>query len=269
MDNREKLEKQRQRTEKQRREDAALTKTLYWLVGAVLLEGLLFLIKRFLVDYEITEESVNLAIMVSYVVGAAAVVGVVLAVVFIALAVMRRKKNGAQGFLIWALGVFSLGLGVMCALIWRYRADAVSLLMYLIPVAAVLALIYYLYQREFFSEALCSALGILGVWLVFKNVYQSPSMYAAIAGVAVLLVLVAVFTGLLQSKKGALALKSGPVQILPEKASYVLIYISCVIGLAVIAAALVLGGSINVMLYYAAPVAWVLIMAVYHTVKLM
>lgn len=269
MDNREKLEKQKQRTEKKRREDAALTKTLYWLVGAVVLEGLLFLIKRFLIDYEITEEGVALAITVSYIVGAAAIVGLILAVVFFALAVKQRKKNGAQGFLIWAVGVFSLGLGVMCALIWRYRADAVSLLMYLIPVAAVLALIYYLYQREFFSEALCSALGILGIWLVFKNVYQSTGMYTALAGVVFLVVVVAAFTGLLQSKKGALVLKGGPVQILPEKANYVLIYISCAIALLAIAAALIVGGSINVMLYYAAPVAWVLIMAVYHTVKLM
>lgn len=269
MDNREKLEKQKQRMDKQRREDAALTKTLYWLVGAVLLEGLLFLIKRYLIDYELTEESVDLAILVSKVVGVAAVVGLLLAALFIVLAVLRHRKAGGNQALFWVLGTFFLGLGLMCALVWRYRADAVSLLLYLIPVIMVLALIYYLYQREFFSEALCSALGILGIWFVFRDSVRSPSTNMALIAVALLLLAVAVLTGVLQSKQGALPLKSGPVQILPKNANYVLIYISCAIGLAALAAALVLGGSINVMLYYAAPVAWVLVMAVYHTVKLM
>ena len=45
MDNRERTEKQRIKAERQRQEDIALSKVLYWFGGAVVMEVLLFLTK--------------------------------------------------------------------------------------------------------------------------------------------------------------------------------------------------------------------------------
>ena len=46
MNSSEKLEKQRLKAEKQRQEDVALTKVLYWIVGAVVLEFLLLMTQK-------------------------------------------------------------------------------------------------------------------------------------------------------------------------------------------------------------------------------
>ena len=51
MDSREKLEKQRLKAEKQRQEDIALTKVLYWIVGAVVLEFLLLMTQKYYINF--------------------------------------------------------------------------------------------------------------------------------------------------------------------------------------------------------------------------
>ena len=134
------------------------------------------------------------------------------------------------------------------------------------PAVAVLALIYYLYQREFFCAAVLSALGLLAVRVV-PQYAGHPVLaigYAVVLAVLVLAALVLFFR--LQKGQGRMAVKGAPVQILPKNANYALLYATCAVVAAVLAAALALG---SLTLLYGVLVAWLLILAVYYTVRLM
>ena len=80
---------------------------------------------------------------------------------------------------------------------------------------------------------------------------------------------VAVLARVLQSRGGVLSIKGKSLEVLPKNANYALLYITCAVIAAALVAALALGAVVTVMVYYAVPVAWLLIMAVYYTVKLM
>ena len=88
--------------------------------------------------------------------------------------------------------------------------------------------------------------------------------YAVVLAVLVLAALVLFFR--LQKGQGRMAVKGAPVQILPKNANYALLYATCAVVAAVLAAALALG---SLTLLYGVLVAWLLILAVYYTVRLM
>ena len=83
------------------------------------------------------------------------------------------------------------------------------------------------------------------------------------------LIVVAAVAAAAQRSEGVLTLKEKKLELLPKTANYLLIYISCVLMALVLIASLILGTGVGEMVYYAVPTAWVLIMAVYYTVKLM
>ena len=127
---------------------------------------------------------------------------------------------------------------------------------------SVLALIYYLYQREFFFAAVISALGLLGVKVVPYH-FGFPAIaygYAVVLGVA--LVGAVVVFRVMQAAGGKLRLKGNWVEVLPKSANYALLYVTCGVVAAVVIAALLLGG---LAVLYGVLVAWLLILAVYYT----
>ena len=148
MDNRERTEKQRVKAERQRQEDIALSKVLYWFGGAVVMEVLLFLTKRYYIDFDTSEWSVNLAYGIGQALKFIPIAALILAVLGFVWC-FSRKRQGKGGVLLWAVSSFLLGLAVCSFLVYRFNPSGADLLTYLIPVTAVLALIYYLYQREF------------------------------------------------------------------------------------------------------------------------
>lgn len=54
------MSEQGKRLQKRKEEDAAFNKMLLWLAGAVLLEGLTLLLRRFYIDYAYTDFGVAL-----------------------------------------------------------------------------------------------------------------------------------------------------------------------------------------------------------------
>ncbi len=242
----------REKTARQREEDAALEKILYWIGGSALLVVLLRVIRG---------HSAFLPL-----VGAA---GLVLSAAGFYLA-RRAKPAGKDTVLPNALGVFFLGVAVCTLGIWCLGGvpGSFQLALYAVIGLGVLAVIYYLYQHDFAAVAFVSALGLLGLWLIFRE-GNGVRLYLVVAGLLLLVAAAAVFTRLLQRRGGVLTLKGRRVEILPKGGSYHLIYITCALVAVTLAAALLLGGVPNAMIYYAAPVAWFLIMAVHYTVKLM
>ena len=88
--------------------------------------------------------------------------------------------------------------------------------------------------------------------------------YAIVLGV-ILVGTVVVFC-IMQTSGGKLKLGEKWVEILPKSANYVLLYVTCAVVAVVVIAALVLGA---LTLLYGVLVAWLLILAVYYTVRLM
>lgn len=253
----------RERTERERQEDAVLNKVLYWIVGAVVLEFLLLLVNRFYIKY--TTATISVAVGIG---NALTVLSIVFPVCFV-LALLwgtaRRKKAQPAGLPIF-LTILSAALAVCCILTRIFRERGVRFLYIAVPVVAVLALIYYLYQREFFTVAVLSVLGILGVWLSQRADSQPALVYGYMVVLAVILVAAVVLSRMLQGGNGMLALAGKKRRILPKSANYIMLYVTCAVIAVVVIASIFLGAHGAL---YGVLVAWLLVSAVYYTVKLM
>ena len=139
----------------------------------------------------------------------------------------------------------------------------------LVPAVAVLALVYYLYQREFFAITVLSALGLVGLWL-FRKAGGGHAVVVSgyFAVVAVILVAAVLLARRLQQAEGMLKRGEKRIRVLGHGANYALFYVSCAVVAAALAAALILGAAAAYYLMFAL-VAWIFVLAVYFTVKLM
>lgn len=268
MDSREKLEKQRLKAEKQRQEDIALTKVLYWIVGAVVLEFLLLMTQKYFINFTVDDFGINLASAIATALPVIAIVGVIAGAAVLVLAYNRRKKKGKESTAFWPLGALLILLGVYSAVVRQFNATGVEFLIFANVVFAVLAFVYYIYQTEFFAVAATCAAGMLGIYIRFAG-SSGVRTYGAVGVMVAVLVVVAAVAAAVQHGEGGLTLKGKKVEVLPKTANYILIYVSCVLMALVLIASLVIGTGVGEMVYYAVPTAWVLIMAVYYTVKLM
>ena len=157
------------------------------------------------------------------------------------------------------------GVLLICSVVILHFQDAgVRMLFWLVPAWAALALVYYLYQREFFLAALVSGAGVLGLWFVRHA--GAASLYTIVAVAAIVLLAAAMFW--MKSHQGRLIVKEGIKRVLPSDAGYGLMFASCVVSLAAIAAAIALGGAVSYYLLFAM-VAWLFALLVYYTVKMM
>ena len=257
------MNKKEQQIQRARQEDAVLVKVLWWIVGAVVLEALLLLLNQVYFSYTPAQIA-----MVQAIRSVLTVLAVALPVCFVVLAVWawKARKSGKHAALAAALAVIALALAV-CAVVLRLFSESGMHLLYVaVPAVAVLALIYYLYQREFFFAAVLSALGILGVKVVPYRVSFPEIAYTYAIVLGVVLVGAVVVFCIMQTAGGKLKLGGKWVEILPKSANYVLLYVTCAVVAVVVIAALVLGA---LTLLYGVLVAWLLILAVYYTVRLM
>ena len=253
------MNKKEQQAQRAKQEDVVLNKVLWWIVGAVVLEALLLLLNKVYANY--TVEQIELAKSLRDVFSVLMIALPICFVVLLIWAVVARK-SGKFTRLSSVLAGVMLALAVCAVVIRVFDESGIRLLYVAVPAVAVLALIYYLYQREFFFAAVLSALGLLGVKVVPYH-FGFPAIaygYAVVLGVALVVFRV------MQAAGGKLRLKGNWVEVLPKSANYALLYVTCGVVAAVVIAALLLGG---LAVLYGVLVAWLLILAVYYTVRLM
>ena len=242
---------------------------MLWFAAAMVLEFLLLLVNKYYIGFTTVSASIALAQALHVVIRVAAVLGLVFGV---AAAVWCRKastKNDGLAFGALLLSVFGLALGVSGGLIAVFYAAAVDLLCVVVPALAVLVLVYYLYQKEFFLSCVCSGIGVLGLWLVRRGSARMDAvitLYAA-AGMVVLAA-VLVLACRLKKTGGVLTLKGKRLALLSKQGSYLPVFLSCVFGLLALAGCLVLGSAAAFYLLFGL-LAWLLVLLVYYTVKLM
>ena len=252
----------KQREERRRQEDIALQRGLLWVVGAIVLEALLVLVNRFYINFTLDDPGVNAYLTLGKalpVLRNIALIGAALALVW---TVLQLKKGGKFG---WPLiGAIALGAVAVCAHVTvKYQGPGVNMLFWLVAAWAVLALVYYIYQREFFLAASACGMSVLALWFVRYGAGGRPEALLLIAAITV----VTAAALWLKKNDGALTEKAG-FQFLPQKSNYTVLLATCAASLAAVIAALLIGGTVAYYLIYVM-VAWMFALFVYYTVKLM
>ena len=145
------------RAAQSRKEDAALNRVLIWFGAAVVAELILLLLNRYYINATTRPGEIEFqgALLAAFpaILGVTAG-GFVLCLVWLLFWRRGGKNIVLPGCLTVAFGI----LMVIAAVTYRFYASGVQLLCGLVPAIAVLALVYYLYQHEFFAVTVLSAL---------------------------------------------------------------------------------------------------------------
>ena len=250
-----------QREARRRQEDRALNHGLLWVAGAVVLEAVLMFVNRYYINIMTSE--IDFALVLYSVMGVVRIAGAALGIVALVWAALQFRKGG-KAALPTVVGLACLAVAVCAHVVIAYDKSGMQMLFLLVPAWAGLALVYYLYQREFFLAATASGMAALALWFI---------RYGGGAGVeAGLLVVGVVLVGavaLWLKKSGGLIRRAGQeIRVMGKGTSYALILASCLVGLAAVLAALLLGSTITYYLIFLM-VAWMFVLLVYYTVKLM
>lgn len=247
---------------RRRQEDTALNRALLWVGAAIVLELLLVLVNRHYIYYNVS--AVDLAILLRQVLKIVRIGGLVLGVVCLVFSV-HRFRQGGKAALLMALAV-GCGALVICAHVaLAFQESGLRLLFLLVPAWAGLALVYYLYHKEFFLAAAGVGMSILGLWFIRYGAGAVRETALAFIGI----VLVAAAALWLKKHDGMVSRQDGTqVRLMSKSTSYVTILASCLAGLAAVAAGLVLGSTAAYYLIFVM-IAWLFALLVYYTVKLM
>jgi len=250
-------EKRRQRRSE---EDAVFNRMLLCLLGAVIAEVVVLLVKRFYVDMV----SIDLAGVLLDFFQVFQFAGIVLAAACVVWCVIW-KKQGKKLVLPGILTAVMFGLWVIALLAYQLFDTGVRILMFLPAVAGVLILIYFLYQRAFFVNAILTGGGLAALWLYRRYYMNHPTAITVcfVAGL-VILVLAALLAWKLRKTDGTL----GKVRLMPVGSNYMIGWLTCAVTAVTMILALLLGVTVAYYLLFVL-VAWLFCQAVYFTVKMM
>lgn len=257
------MEEKKQKSVRRKQEETALNKLLIWFGIAIGYEAIVLLLKRFYVNFR-NEGELAVASALQYMLRVLQWVGPVLMVGALVWLVMnRRQGKPIQVPAICAAALFALSVTAILA--YRFFSTGVDILGVVAPVAAILALIYYLYQREFFCNTLFAAGGILSLCLYRRYYANHPTRIVICFILGWVLLALAAFLAWKLSKSGG---KWKSWRVFSAKTSYVPTYVTCGLTALTMLAALAGGAAVA---FYAifVLVIWLFCMAVYYTVRLM
>ncbi|MGE4276023.1 MAG: hypothetical protein AB7E30_02460 [Lawsonibacter sp.] len=249
-----------QRELRRHQEDIALNRALMWVGGAIVLECLLLFVNRYYINYFISE--VDMAVAVHGTLRALRIGGAVVGLLALIWAALRVHMGGKAAIPV-VLGLVCFALAFCAYVTLAFQKDGIQMLFLLVPAWGGLALVYYLYQREFFLAAIASGMAGLGLWFVRSG--GNKEAVALLAGIA----LVAVIALWLRKNGGVVHRANGEaIHALAANTVYSVVFLSCLVGMATVIAAMFLGTDIAYYLIYVM-VAWLFALLVYYTVKIM
>ena len=191
------------------------------------------------------------------------IAGVVLLVLGVILALVWRTspKKRETGIWIAAAGLFLAVTGWVC---YTFIPTGTIALCIIVPAMALLGLVYFLYQREFFWSVTILALGALDLWACRRGLGHGTTGTLVLVGTICLMVLLAAALLVFRQaeKSGGMM---GKLRILPGDAAYPVLYASCAVSVAAMAAALIRVSLAYYLIWALAIAAFAL--TVYYTVK--
>lgn len=252
---------------KEQRETIALNRALLWFGGAVILEALLLLVNRYYIHYHVgASNEIYVAVALSKIFPFLCGIFVAAAAGF-TVWVAKCIQNGKSATLPAAL-MIGFALASLCTFaITLFYEGGVRLCLVLVPVIAVLGMIYYLYQKEFFASCVINASAIVALWCV-RAFSRGVKLYLVVAAMAVIIAACVAVVVVLQKKEGVLTVFGQRVRVFAQNASYLPMYLSAGVSAVALGAGVAMGVTAA---YYAifVLVALLFILAVYYTVKLM
>ena len=252
----------KQREARRHQEDIALQRGLLWVAGAAVLEVLLVLLDRFYVNFSLSDSGIQTYLTlhkVFRVVHVAAPAAAVLALLWTIWQLKQKKPYALQLALTAALAAVSICIHVAI----NFRPAGMAMLYWLVIAWAVLAMVFYIYQREFFLGASACGMSVLALWFVR---YGADGRSEAVLLTAAILA-VGLISLWLKKNDGVLGGKT-EVRFLPKDTSYSVLLVTCLASLAAVVAAMLAGGMTAYYLVYVM-IAWLFALFVYYTVKLM
>lgn len=253
----------KQKEARRRQEDMALNRGLIWVGVAIVLEMMVIFIKRSYLEYGFAEAEVDLAMTMHTVLKGLRIACPLAAVLCLAWALFQMKKGVGKTGLLVSAALVLCQVAVCAHVSVAYKEAGVQMLLLLVPAMAGLALVYYLYQKEFFLAAAASGLSVLGLWFV-RYGGAGPDVVLTLVGI----LLVLAVTLWLKKQGGNVNLLGRSFQVLPKDAAYPVILVTGVVSLAVVAGAMVLGAAVAYYLLFVM-VVWLFALLVYYTVKMM
>ena len=272
------MDKSRQEKKELRRkqENAALNRLLIWFGAAIVYEAVALLLKRFYVNFDGTSlAEINFASALYEIFRVLQYAAPVLTVAAVAWYVLTRRKGGRARLPMvcsWVLGAVSL---TAVASARFYGSGGVEALTAVAPVAAVLALVYYLYQRDFFCNTILVGVGCVALWVYRRSFLNHPRMIYFGFALVWLGLAAAVFAAWKLSQSNG---RWRGRQLFPGSTSYVPTYLTAAITALTLVATLVgqACGTVaqaygSTVAYYAifVLVTWLFCLAVYYTVRMM
>lgn len=251
-------------SQRRRAEDQAFNRMLLWLLGAVVAELVILLVKHFYVD--MTGASLSIAIASGFlaffrVYRFAGVALTAAGLVWVAAARRGGKRVLLPGLL---TGVVAF-LWVVSMTAYYLFDEGIRILMMVPAIGGILILIYFLYQRSFFVNAVLTGGGIAAVWL-YREYYMNHPTAITLCFFAgwVALAAAALLCWKLRSGGG----KLGGRQLMPPRSHYGVTWITCGVVAVLMALCLALGDPAALYLLFGL-IGWLFCQAVYFTVKLM
>lgn len=177
----------------------------------------------------------------------------------------------------WSVALGSAILAVCAVFGAVATSDGVRMMYVFVPIMSVLILIYFLYPRDFFAISVVCACTAILMWFVSRSIGDGfiwargfRFNLAIVASIAafVLLAAYAFVVRLVEKNEGMLKLRGKTVEIVPPATKYLLSYITAAVSALCIVVGLVCGAAVAYYLVFAA-VAYLFILAVYYTVKML
>ncbi len=251
----------KQREARRRQEDMALNRALLWVGGAIILEVLLLFINRYYINFFVSE--VEIAYVLSRVLRIARIAGSAGALLCLFWFVVRFCR-GMSVTLPIVLTLVLSAIAVCSHVAVTFQQSGMRMLFLLVPAWAGLALVYYLYHRDFFLSAIAVGMSILGLWFIRfgGSMVESALILAGIVLVSAVVLWLKKTGGLLYRPDGS------QVRVLAKNTSYPVIFLSCLASLVCVVAGLLAGSTVAYYLIFVM-VAWLFALLVYYTVKLM
>ena len=183
----------------------------------------------------------------------------------------QQEDTALNRILLWFGGAVVAEFILLMISRFAPHSELLRALTVAVPAVAVLAVIYYLFQHDFFCISAITACGILCLHLYRNMLYTHRlRLFAGFVLAFLLLAAAVVVLILLQKEKLKLpaALDKAIRILIPKEANFALLYVTCALVAVLLALTLVLGGTIAYYLMFVLA-GWLFIMAVYYIVKLM
>lgn len=254
---------QAKRQQRRNEEDAIFNRMLLWLVGAVVAEAVVLVIKRLYVDFKATDLGISIASGLMSFFRVFTFVGLALTVLGVIWCLAVRKKGKGLRLAVGCTAAVGF-LWIVALLCWRLYDTGVKILVALPIAAAVLILIWFLYQRAFFCNAVITACGLALLWIFRQyNGSRSAGMVVVFILGWALLVAAAVVLGVARKNGGHLGRLS-----IQGTFVYVSIWLTCAVVAVALLLAFLLGAAVTYYLLYVL-IGWLFCLAVFYTVKML